>query len=349
MAKTIFRKKKYRARRIILVSAALLLVALIAWALISTFSTEEEYVSETNRSEEQLQPGTSDEEQDLPAIQDTTSNPESQGRKPLPKEFIDRNTYSPHVVLYDVDNNEILYSKNAEEKCYPASLTKLLTALVALDHTKPEDVFTLGNELYMISPGSSTAYLSVGTKLTMEQLLQALLLPSGNDAAYAIAVQVGRIIENNPDLDRYAAVSTFLKEMNAKAKKLGCENTHFSNPDGYHDSDHYTTAKDMLYIARAAIQNNTIKTIVSTPKVTVRFLSGQSATWHNSNRLLSENDGYYYEGAFGLKTGTTDEAGKCLAACATYDGQTSIAIVMGSAYENGRWDDCRGLLDLSFQ
>ena len=349
MAKTIFRKKKYRARRIILVLAALLLVALIVWALISTFSTEEEYVSETNRSDETVQtPGASDEE-DLPAIQDSSANSNSQGRKPLPKEFIDRNTYSPHVVLYDVESNEILYSKNAEEKCYPASLTKLLTALVALDYAKTEDVLTLGNELYMISPGSSTAYLQVGTKLTMEQLLQALLLPSGNDAAYAIAVQVGRMIADDPDMDRYAAKDLFLQKMNEKAKKLGCTKSNFANPDGYHKNDHYTTAQDMLYIARAAIKNATIKEIISTKKVTVQFLFGGSATWQNSNRLLAENDNYYYEGAFGLKTGTTDEAGKCLAACATRDGHTSIAVVMGSAYENGRWDDCRGLLDLSFQ
>lgn len=333
MAKTIFRKKKRRTRRIAVLLVCVVALALVGWLLVSALFAQEEAPATGGETSNQAESTTQ------------TTKP----RPTLPKAFVDKNTYSPHVVLYDVDNDEILYSKGAEEKCYPASLTKLLTALVALDYTKPEDTFTLGNELYMISPGSSTAYLTVGTKLTMEQLLQALLLPSGNDAAYAIAAQVGRIIEKDPNLDRYAAVSRFCKAMNQKAKELGCKKSKFANPDGYHEDGHYTTAKDMLYIARAAIQNETIKAIVSTDKVTVRFLSGQSATWQNSNRLLATDDIYSYEGAFGLKTGTTDQAGKCLAACAIRDGRTSIAIVMGSESENGRWDDCRGLLDLSFR
>lgn len=333
MAKTIFRKKKrHTGRRVILVLICLILLALVGWILATALSSTEEAAGDTGKTD---------------ATAETTKT--TQTRATLPKAFVDKNTYSPYVVLYDVENDEFLYTKNEEEKCYPASLTKLLTALVALDYAKPDDTFTLGNELYMISPGSSTAYLSVGTKLTMEQLLQALLLPSGNDAAYAVAAHVGRIIANDPNLDRYAAVSTFCKQMNKKAKELGCTKSNFANPDGYHEDGHYTTAKDMLYISRAAIQNDTIKTIISTEQVTVRFLSGGSATWQNSNRLLDSEDIYTYEGAIGLKTGTTDEAGKCLAACATRDGRTSIAIVMGAQYENGRWDDCRGLLDLSFQ
>ena len=331
MAKRIFRKKKKRNPILPVVIALCLVVAVLASVL----------VIRTLK-----QPGVESPEDQTP-IQETTTSTEP--RKTLPKSFIDRNTFSPYVVLYDVTDDQILYSKNAEKKCYPASLTKLLTALVALDYAKPEDSFTLGNELYMISPGSSRAYLTVGTQMTMEQLLQALLLPSGNDAAYAIAVQVGRLIEKDPNLDRYEAAKVFCKEMNKKAKELGCTKSKFANPDGYHDNGHYTTAKDMMYIARAAIKNKTIKSIVSTQKVTVQFLSGQSATWENSNRLLAPDNTYTYEGAFGLKTGTTDEAGKCLAACATRDGRTSIAIVMGSESENGRWDDARGLLDLSFQ
>lgn len=333
MARTIFKKKKRRNRRLTVVLIGLVLVALVAWLIGAVLFAQEEGANSEN----------------APTADTTQTTQTTQTRATLPKAFIDKNTYSPYAVLYDVDNDEILYSKGADKKCYPASLTKLMTALVALEYTKPDDVFTLGTELYMISPGSSRAYLTVGTKLTMEHLLQALLLPSGNDAAYAIAAQVGRVIENNPDLDRYAAVSVFLKKMNEKAKELGCKKTHFENPDGYHDNNHYTTAKDMLYIAREAIKNDTIKTIVSTSQVTVRFLSGQSATWQNSNKLLLADNTYTYEGAFGLKTGTTDEAGKCLAACATRDGHTSIAIVMGAEAENGRWDDARGLLDLSFQ
>lgn len=330
MAKRIFRKKKKRNPALLAVVAVCLAVAVLVTVLV--VRTLGRRGGDTPEGEETAQ---------------TTTTTET--RKTLPKSFIDRNTYSPYVVLYDETADQVLYSKNADEKCYPASLTKLATALVALDYAKPDDVFTLGSEVSMISPGSSRAYLTAGTRLTMENLLQALLIPSGNDAAYAIAVQVGRIIGDDPDMDRYAAVSLFCKEMNKKAKELGCKKTKFLNPDGYHEDGHYTTAADMLLFARAAVKNDTIKGIMSQPQVSVRFLSGQSATWQNSNRLLIPDNPYTYEGAFGLKTGTTDEAGMCLAACATRDGRTSIVIVMGSESENGRWDDTCGLLDLSFQ
>lgn len=333
MAKTIFNNKKKRRGGTIavVILVCLLAVAIAAAALWWTLGRGTEPAPDT---EEPAAPATT-----------TTTEP----KKTLPKAFIDRNTYSPYVVLYDADNDTVLYSKNADKKCYPASLTKLLTALVALDYAKPEDTLTLGNEVYMIMPGSSRAYLTPGTKMTMKQLLQALLLPSGNDAAYGVAAQVGRLIGKDPAMGNQEAVDLFLKEMNKKAKALGCKKSKFINPDGYHADSHYTTAADMLKIAEAAIENDTIKGIVSTPQTTVTFLSGQSATWQNSNKLLSPNSAYTYEGAFGLKTGTTDEAGKCLAACATRDGRTSIVIVMGAESENGRWDDSRGLLDLSFQ
>jgi len=329
MARSIFRRKKQKRQRLLVVVACIAAAALAVGVIALTLGRHEDETPSSGGGETAATTGTT--------------------RRTLPKSFIDTNTFSPYVVLYDATADEVLYKKNANEKCYPASLTKLATALVALDYTKPEDVFTIGSEVSMISPGSSRAYLTAGTQLTMENLLQALLLPSGNDAAYAIAVQVGRIIGDDPDMDRYAAVSLFCKEMNKKAKELGCKKTKFANPDGYHESGHYTTAADMLCIAKAAVENDVIKNIMSQPQVTVRFISGQSVTWQSSNRLLIPENTYTYEGAFGLKTGTTDEAGKCLAACATRDGRTSIAIVMGSESENGRWDDARGLLDLSFQ
>ncbi len=332
MAKRIFQKKKRRRRRLgaVLLCLAVLAAAagIVLWALPKAQDTPPAG-------------GSTD------ATQSTTADTEP--RRQLPKEFIDRNTFSPYAVLYDATAGEVLYSKNADKKCYPASLTKLMTALVALDYAKPEDVFTIGDEVYMIGADSSRAYLTTGTRLTLEHLLDALLLPSGNDAAYAIAVQVGRLIADDPDLGRTAALERFCAAMNQKAKSIGCQNTKFVNPDGMHDEGHYTTAADMTKIAAATIENATIRAIVAQPTVTVHFLSGQSATWQNSNRLLLPDNAYTYEGAFGLKTGSTDEAGKCLAACATRDGRTTIAVVMGAESENGRWDDARGLLDLSFQ
>lgn len=269
--------------------------------------------------------------------------------KTLPKSFIDRNTASPYVILSDVTNNRVLYSKNADAKCYPASLTKLMTAVVAVEYAPADAVFTIGDEIYMIDPQSSRAYLTVGTRLTLKNLLQAMLLPSGNDAAYALAVQVGRIIEANDQLDKNAAFSAFIRKMNEKATELGCKGTHFSNPDGIDAADHYTTAADMLKIAARALQNDMIADVVSTRQVNTTLLSGQTVNWKNSNRLIQENNAFSYSGATGLKTGTTDAAGYCLAASAQRDGKTCIAIVMGAEYESGRWEDASGLLDISFQ
>jgi D-alanyl-D-alanine carboxypeptidase (penicillin-binding protein 5/6) len=269
--------------------------------------------------------------------------------KTLPKSFIDRNTASPYVILSDVTNNRVLYAKNADAKCYPASLTKLMTAIVALEYAPADTIFTVGNEIYMIDPQSSRAYLTVGTRLTMVNMLQAMLLPSGNDAAYSIAVQVGRRIAGNDQLDRNEALIVFCNKMNEKAAALGCTGTHFANPDGIDHPNHYTTAADMLKIATCALQNETIAAVVSTPSVTTTLLSGQTVNWKNSNRLIQENGAYSYAGATGLKTGSTDAAGYCLAASAQRDGKTCIAIVMGAKVERNRWEDAGGLLDISFQ
>lgn len=268
--------------------------------------------------------------------------------KTLPKSFIDRNTSSPYIILGD-DTGRILYKKNENAKCYPASLTKLMTAIVAVEHTAADTVFTVGDEVYMIDPYSSRAYLTVGSKLTLEQLIQALLLPSGNDAAYTLAASVGRRLAGNDTLDNQAAIDRFCQEMNKKAEALGCTGTHFANPDGIHEENHYTTAADMLKIAAYTLKQDIIAQTVNKPQVHVTFLSGQSVTWNNSNRLVNEGNVYTYAGATGLKTGTTDEAGYCLAASAMRDGRTSIAIVMGSETESGRWEDASGLLDISFQ
>lgn len=270
--------------------------------------------------------------------------------KTLPLSFINRNTASPYIILGNVTAGTTLYSKNADQKCYPASLTKLMTALVALDYATAETEITVGNEVFMIDPYSSRAYLTVGTRLTLEQLLQALLLPSGNDAAYAMAVQVGRIIAGDQNLTNQAALDLFCQKMNEKAKALGCVNTHFANPDGIHREDHYTTAADMLKIGTVVLKQEVIARTVALPQVTdTRLLSGQVVNWKNSNKLIQENNAYSYAGATGMKTGTTDEAGYCLIASAVREGQTSIAVVMGAKAEHNRWEDASGLLDISFQ
>lgn len=283
---------------------------------------------------------------DIPATSDTVP---TSPRKTLPKDFIDRNTSSPHVVLSNVTKGEILYAKAETEKAYPASLTKLMTAIVAVENCPTDTVLTVGDEIRLVDKESSLAYLTVGTRLTLNQLLKALLLPSGNDAAYAIAAQVGRKIAGNDSLDNRSAIRLFVEKMNEKAVALGCTGTHFANPDGIHDPNHYTTAADMLKIAACTLEKPEIAGVVSLGKTTETFLSGQTVTWKNSNKLVRQDNAFAYDGATGMKTGSTSEAGYCLIASALRDGQTSVAVVMGSQTESGRWEDASGLLDISFQ
>ncbi len=270
--------------------------------------------------------------------------------KTLPKSFIDRNTASSSIALLDVTDGKVLYRKNADVKRYPASMTKLLTALVAVENTpSPDTPITVGQEVHLIDPQSTRAHLTVGTRLTLEHLLYAMLLPSGNDAAYVLAVQVGRMMADDQALEQRAAVRLFADKMNEKAAALGCTGSHFVNPDGIHDDNHYTTADDMLKIAAAALQNHTIATVTAATELNDKLLSGQTVNWRNGNRLMHQEDAYYYEGAVGLKTGFTDQAGYCLAAAATREGRTAIAVVMHADSSAGRFEDARGLLDICFQ
>ena len=287
-------------------------------------------------------------------LPDSSGTPTSSAVQPapsktLPQSFIDRNTASEYIMLENVTTGQVLYSKNAEAKCYPASLTKLMTAIVACENLSADTAITVGDEIRLIDPESSRAYLTVGSRLTMEQLIEAMLLPSGNDAAYALAAAAGRRIANNDSLGNVDAIRLFCTKMNEKAQALGCTGTHFSNSDGIHAEDHYTTAADMLKIATYALQQDIIARTVCQPQVTVTMLSGQTVTWKNSNKLVREDNAFTYAGATGLKTGSTNEAGYCLIASATRDGQTSIAVVMGAKQESNRWEDASGLLDISFQ
>ncbi len=268
---------------------------------------------------------------------------------PLPQKFVDNNTACEYIVLYDATNDKVLYSKNADAQCYPASTTKLLTCLVTLQYANENTTFTVGNEIRLIDPQSSVAHLRIGNRLNLQTLLEAILLPSGNDAAYVAAANVGRIIAGDDTLSAQAAIAKFCEKMNETAKSLGAKNSHFVNPDGIHSANHYTTATDMLLIAKAALHNQTLATIMAEEKVTRTFLSGETgATWYNTNYLLRSDTRYSFEGATGLKTGHTDEAGYCLTASAKRDGVELIAVLMNADSTSGRFEDAMGLFTVCF-
>ena len=260
------------------------------------------------------------------------------------------------AILMEKETGRILFEKNIDEKMYPASMTKILTALVALDYFDPAALVTVGTEINSVSLDSSKAGHVRGETLTVENLIRGLIIPSGNDTATVVATAVAKKVENNTNLSYEECENIFSKLMNEKAKELGAKNTHFSNPHGYHADDHYTTARDMALIVSAAMDNETIARISQEKR-----FSGNGAgeklesdstivsndySWKSHNLLITEGE-YYYEYATGMKTGFTNEAGDCVAATAEKDGVKLISVIFNSE-DPGRWVDAKELFEYGF-
>lgn len=256
------------------------------------------------------------------------------------------NISAPVCVLMEYSTGKILFEKNLNKMMYPTSTTKLMTAILVLEKCQLTDVATVSNSAVDSVPaGYSTAYLQKGEKLTIEQLLHVLLIPSANDAANVLAEHVGGSIAN------------FANMMNSKAKEIGCENTNFKNPSGIHDENHYSTAYDLSLIAKHAMQFQTIKDIVqktvyNLPK-TDKYNS-DNRIFYNTNLLLSHHspDDYYYPYATGLKTGYTNPAKDCIIATAKKDDLELIAVILGAEDTNGslvpKFLDCKKLFEYGF-
>lgn len=247
------------------------------------------------------------------------------------------------AILFDADTKEVLYHKNPVKVVFPASTAKLLTALVALDWCEEDEEVTLGNEIKMIASDSTRAYLSVGQVLSIRNLLEGMLLPSGNDAAYGIAIYVGRKSLQKAEASAEEALKEFIRLMNQKAKAIGVKNSCFKTPDGYDAIGQYTTAYDMGLIGMAAAKNKVIAEITELSRSRNIFISGEDVTWTNSNKLISRYSGQYYSRAYGLKTGTSTMAGRCLISAAELDGRTVVSVIMDST-SAGRWEDSITLL-----
>ena len=260
------------------------------------------------------------------------------------------------AILAEASTGKIIYQKDMDKKMYPASMTKLLTALVALDYFSPEALITTGNEVNDIPWDSSKAGHTKGETLTVKNLIRGLLLPSGNDSANVLAVAVAQKVENNTELSTEECITIFTDLMNKKAKELGTTNSHFANAHGYHDENHYTTAHDMFLISQEALKNETISEISKEKEYIGNgaentleqntALKIKKYNWTSHNLLITDNE-YQYENAIGLKTGFTDEAGDCLAAAAQKDGITLIAVVF-HAEDPARWIDSKALFEYGF-
>lgn len=229
--------------------------------------------------------------------------------------------------VYDYAQGLLYHQGGMYDALYPASITKLVTALVVLEYVSADTVCTVGDELSLVAPNSSSAYLQKGKSYTVSQLLSGMLLPSGCDASYTLAAAVGRIIDPTA-ADTRSAVNAFISEMNAWAARNGMNNSHFKNPDGYHASGHYSCMQDLLTLAILCLRNSTVMSIVGQTSV-----SG----WSNSNQLLYSTSANYNSACVGLKTGTTGPAGNCLLSAFVKDGKTSVIGVFGAGTSNTRY------------
>ena len=259
-------------------------------------------------------------------------------------------TYSPACLLMDMDSGKILYEKNMEKKRYPASTTKIMTAILALENCDlSEKAAVSHNAVYSIPSGYTTASIQVGEEFTIEQMLYALLLPSANDAAVVIAEHISGSVEE------------FAKLMNEKAKEIGCKNTHFVNPNGIQNEDHYSTAYDLALMGRYAMQNETFRNIVATTSYTLpatEIYDKEDRILVTTNDLIRSSlkdtpGNYYYPYANGIKTGYTSPAGNCIVASAEKDGAELLVVVLGAgqtdSWESERYLDCISLFDYGFE
>lgn len=228
--------------------------------------------------------------------------------------------YSETAVLMDADTGAILYNKGMDEKRYPASITKIMTCLLALEHSSLEDQVTFTEVcLPDQAAGSGNIGMQVGEVLTMKQCLYALMIQSANDVATQIAEYVGG-----------GSVATFIDMMNQKAQELGCNNTHFANASGMPDENHYTTAYDMVLIFREAIKNETFREIIATQSIQIgpTNMNPETRTYSTHHPLVARSAPEYYEGCIGGKTGITDASRNTLVSGAEKNGMTLIAVAM---------------------
>lgn len=252
---------------------------------------------------------------------------------------------SKAAILVELSTGKILYEKNSTEKMYPASTTKIMTAIVVLENSNLTDTVTVSpSAITDIPAGYVTCDLQAGEELSVENLLYALMVPSANDAAYVLAEYVG------------GSVSSFANMMNQKAIELGCTNTHFVNPNGIHDEAQYSTAYDLYLIADYAMENETFRKLVSTTTYTLPATNKyptEDRVLETTNALIDpSSQNYYYKYAVGIKTGYTSAAGNCLVSKASRDGLEFISVTLGgsatSSGLNARFVDTKTLFDYAY-
>ncbi len=231
-------------------------------------------------------------------------------------------TKSESIILVNMDTDQVVFEKDADAKKYPASTTKIMTYIIVAEHIDDFEHTQIPIKQSVLDvlkgTGSSLANVEyhVGKSMSAIDLLYSMMVPSGNDAAVVLADYVGG-----------GSIDNFVKMMNDKAKELGCKDTHFANPDGLHDENHYTTARDLYKITNYAL---TLPKFVEITDTATYYCEGEDYPLITTNYMIDEYRGgeYYYMYAHGIKTGTTDEAGRCLVTTATADGYSYMAVLL---------------------
>jgi len=231
------------------------------------------------------------------------------------------------LLIGEMNSERILYERNSQEKIYPASLTKLMTAILVAENCELDEIVTVSEKaIFSVPSGYVNANLQVGEQLTVEDLLYVMLIPSANDAANALAEHIG------------GSIDSFATMMNTKAKELGCTGSNFTNPSGLHEKEHYTTTRDLYLISKEAITKPIIRKVIKTTRYTLPETNKYTDTkmkriFTTTNYMMrSSLTKYYCDYCIGGKTGYTTEAKNCVVEYAEKDGVELIAIVMG---ENG--------------
>ena len=264
------------------------------------------------------------------------------------------NLVAEAAILVEQSTGKQLYGKNEHKRMYPASMTKILTSLVALDYLKPDEIIVLGDELLATPANSSIAYLIPGEPITVENLLRGFLIMSGNEAGCAIAYNVAKRINNVAEMDYKEAEVLFSGLLNKKAVDLGALDTSFTNPHGFHEINHFSTAHDIALFSRALLEVPLLRKIVAEKTFEdygadnpPEGATPRKHNWITHNKLIMEGEEGYYTYADGIKTGFTSEAGNCVAASAEKDGIRLISVVFFSP-EPGVWNDSKTLMEYGF-
>ncbi len=243
------------------------------------------------------------------------------------------------AILMDVDTGTILYKKNINTPYYPASITKILTTLIAVENSRMDEKVTFSRDSVYKTEGSGI-WRDVGEVMTMEQCLYAVMLESANECAYAVAEHIS------------GSMPKFVKLMNERAKSIGCTSSKFMNPHGLPDEKHVVTAKDMALIARAAYENETFRSICGTKRYTIPPTNKhrESTYMVNHHKMLypKDTDAYLYDYCMGGKTGYTNAAGNTLVTYAQKDGMTLLTVILNGSSPQ-YWNETRALFDFGFE